>query len=134
VSARGKRVSALASARSLRQKSVEELRRIALANAHDERMLWAVLDALQQHRGTDALRTQIQERLILKKPLPVPMRESAIWTTAQRRSRTRQWYTTLAFIVVVAILIAIARVTEADARFIELVLDSVRSLGDYLTG
>jgi hypothetical protein len=97
-------------------------------------MLWAVLDALQQHRGADALKTQIQERLIFKKPLPVPVRESAIWTTAARRSQGRPWYATLAYIVIVALLIAVARVTEADARLIELVLDSVRSLGDYLTG
>jgi hypothetical protein len=33
----------------------------------------------------------------------------------------------------VALLIAGARVTEADARLVELVLDGVRSLGTYLT-
>jgi hypothetical protein len=134
VSARGKRVSALALARSLRRKSREELQRIALANAHDERMLWAVLDALQPHRDAEHLKMQIRERLILKKPLPVPMRESAIWSTARRPSRGRPWYATLAFIVVVAVLIAVARLTEADARLIELVLDGAKSLGTYLTG
>jgi hypothetical protein len=92
VSARGKRVSAVALARSLRRKSGGELHRIALANAHDERMLWAVLDALEPHRDAEHLKTQIRERLILKKPLPVPMRESAIWSTARRRSRGRPWH------------------------------------------
>jgi hypothetical protein len=62
------------------------------------------------------------------------VRESAIWTTAARRSQRRPWYATLAYILIAAVLIAIARLTEADARLLALVLDSVRSLGDYLTG
>src|SRR5262245_60241243 len=97
-------------------------------------MLWTVLDALQPHNDAEPLNAHIRERLIFKKPLPAPVRESAIWTTARRRSRRRPWYATLAYIVIVAVLIAVARVTEADARLIELVLDGARSLGTYLTG
>jgi len=135
VSASGKRGSAFAVARSLQRKPVGELERIALGNAHDERMLWAVLDALQHHRGqgADALKRQIRDRLILKKSLPVPLRESAVWTTAVRRPRRRPWYATASYVLMVALLIAGARVTEADARLVELVLDGVRSLGTYLT-
>jgi hypothetical protein len=121
---------------SLQRRPVGELERIAFGNAHDERMLWAVLDALQHRRGraVDILKRQIQERLILKKPLPVPLRGSAVWTTSVRRPRRRRWYATAAFVLVVAFVTAGARVTEADARLVELVLDGVRTLGTYLTG
>lgn len=135
MSASGKRGSGFAVARSLQRKPVGELERIAFGNAHDERMLWAVLDALQHHRGqgADDLKRQIRERLILKKPLPVPLPQSAVWTTAVRRPRRRPWYGTAACVLVLALLIAGARVTEADARLAELVLDGVRSFGTYLT-
>ena len=133
MSARGKRVSVSASARSLRQKSNEQLEQIALANAHDERALWAVLGVLQERRGSELLKMKIRERLIFKKPLPVPMRQSAIWTTAERRTAERPWYAALGYIVIIAVVVAVARVTEADARLIDAVLDSVRSLGIYLT-
>jgi hypothetical protein len=134
VSASRKRESAFAVAQSLQRKPVGELERIAFGNAHDERLLWAVLDALQQHRGQAAhhLKRQIRERLILKKPLPVSLRDSAVWTTAVRRPRRRRWYATVAYVLVAALLIAGARVTEADARLVELVLDGVRTLGTYL--
>ena len=136
MSASRKRGSAFAVAGSLQRKPVRELERIALGNAHDERTLWAVLDALQHRRGqgADALKGQIRDRLILKKPLPVPLRQSAVWTTsAVRRRRRRPWYATAGYVLIVALLIAVARVTEADARLVELVLDGVRSLGTYLT-
>ena len=135
MSASGKRGSAFAVARSLQRKSVGELERIAFENARDERLLWAVLDALQQRRGrgADTLKTQIRERLILKKPLPVPVPESAVWTTAVRRPRRRPWYATVGYVLIVALLVAGARLTEADARLVELLLDGVRSLGSYLT-
>ena len=134
-SASGKRGSAYALAQSLQRKPVEELERIALGNAHDERMLWAVLDALQRRRGqgADDLERQIRDRLIFKKPLPVPLRQSAVWTMEVRQPRRRRWYATVGYVPIVALLIAGARVTEADARFVELVLDGVRSLGTYLT-
>jgi hypothetical protein len=38
------------------------------------------------------------------------------------------------YALVLALLVAGARVTEADARLVELVLDGVRSIGTYLTG
>ena len=136
MSASRKRGSAFAVGRSLQRKPVGELERIAFGNAQDERILWAVLDALQHRRGqgADALKSQIRDRLILKKPLPVPLRQSAVWTTtAVRRPRRTPWYATVGYVLIVALLIAGARVTEADARLVELVLDGVRSLGTYLT-
>ena len=135
VSASGKRGSAFAVVRSLQRKPIEELERIAFDNARDERMLWAVLDVLQRRRGqgADHLKRQIRERLILKKPLPVPLHQSAVWSTAARRPRRRPWYAIVGYVLAVALLIAGARVTEADARLVELVLDGVRSLGTYLT-
>lgn len=135
VSASGKRGSAFAVARSLQRKPLGELERIAFGNAHDERLLWAVLDALQRHRGqaADDLKRQIRERLVLMKPLPIQLPQSAVWTKAVRRPRRRRWYATIGYVLIVAILIAAARVTEADARLVELVLDGVRSLGTYLT-
>jgi hypothetical protein len=135
VSASGKRGSAFAVAQSLQRKPVGELERIALGNAHDERLLWAVLGALQHRRGpgADDLKRQIRERLILKKPLPIPLPQSAVWTKAVRRPRRRRrWYATVGYVLVVALLIAGARVTDADARLVELVMDGMRSLGTYL--
>ncbi|HEU4377737.1 MAG TPA: hypothetical protein VFR73_04140 [Hyphomicrobiaceae bacterium] len=137
MSAGGKRGSAVAVAQSLQRKPVGELERIAFANAHDERMLWAVLGALQNHRGqgADHLKRQIRERLILKKPLPAPLPQSAVWTRATPRPRRRRrWYGTVAYVLIVAFLIAGARVTNADARLVELVMDGVRSLSTYLNG
>ena len=135
VSASGKRGSAYAVAQSLQRKPIGELERIAFGNAHDERLLWAVLGVLQHRRGqgADLLKTQIRERLILKKPLPAPLRDSAVWTRSVRRPRRRRWYATASCVLVVALLTAGARVTEADARLVELVLDGVRTLGTYLT-
>jgi hypothetical protein len=123
VSASAKRGSGFAVARSLQRKPVGELERIAFGNAHDERILSAVLDALQHRRGqgADNLKRQIRERLILKKPLPVPLRQSAVWTTAVRRPRRRRWYATAGYVLIMALVIAGARVTEADARLVELV-------------
>ena len=136
MSASGKRGSAFAVAQSLQRKPVGELERIAFGNAHDERLLWAVLEALQHRRGpgADHLKRQIRERLILKKSLPVPLPQSAVWTTAVRRPRRRRrWYGTVGCVLAVALLIAGARVADVDARLVELVLDGVRSLGTYLT-
>jgi hypothetical protein len=132
VAARGKRVSAIAFARSLQQKPNGELERIALDHAHDERTLWAVLDVLQQRRGksSSAFEKQIRERLILGKPLP--LREASIWTTAAPRSPRRPWYVALGYVLVIAVMIAVARVPEAAARLLEMVFNGVQSLRSYL--
>ena len=53
---------------------------------------------------------------------------------AVRQPRRRRWYATVGYVLIVALVIAGARVTEADARLVELVLAGVRSLGTYLTG
>jgi hypothetical protein len=119
--------------RSLRQKSNAELERIALANAQDERVLWAVLDALQQRPDARQLEAQIRERLIFKKALPVPLRAGAIWTRSAPRARGRPWYVTVTYVVLVALAVAAARVTDADAQLLDLVLYGVRTLGTYLT-
>src|SRR5262245_58541205 len=106
VSARGKRGSAFAVVQSLQHKPIGELERIALGNGHDERLLWAVLDALQHHRGraADHLKRRIRERLILKKPLPAPLRSSAVWTQKVRRPRRqRRWQSMLAYVMIVAL-------------------------------
>jgi hypothetical protein len=132
VSARGKRVPPPEFGRSLRHKSSAELERIALANAKDERVLWAVLDALQQRSDAPQLQTQIRERLIFKKSLPVPMRAGAVWTRSAPRARRRPWYVTVTYVALVALVIAVARVTDADAQLLDLVLDGVRTLGTYL--
>jgi hypothetical protein len=133
---RRKRVSAIAFARSLQQKSDEELERIALDNAHDERTLWIVLDAVRDRRGNGALtlKKQIRDRLILKKPLPVRLRGKVIWTTAVPPLSKPAWYSTLGYVVAIALMIAVAHVAEADARLVELVTDNMRSLGIYLGG
>jgi hypothetical protein len=96
-------------------------------------VLWAVLDALQQRNDAQLLQTQIRERLIFKKSLPVPMRAGAVWTrSAPRRARRRPWYVTVTYVGLVALVIAAARVTDADAQLLDLVLDGVRTLGTYL--
>ena len=133
MSARGKRVPPSEFGRSLRHKSSAELERIARANAQDERVLWAVLDALQQRTDAPHLQTQIRERLIFKKSLPVPMRAGAIWTRPAPRARRRPWHVTATYVGLIALLIAAARVTDADAQLLDLVLDGVRTLGTYLT-
>ena len=128
---RQKRVSAIAFARSLHQKSDGELERIALDNAHDERTLWVVLDILQQRRGkSSALIKEIRERLLQGKPLP--LREAAMWTAVAPRPSRRPWCITLGYVLVIAIVIAAARVTEADACLWEMVFSGVQSLGTYL--
>ena len=127
---RRKRVSAIAFARSLQQKSDRELERIALDNARDERTLWVVLDILQQRRGksSNTLIKQIRERLLHGKPLP--LRGAAMWTTVAPRPSRRPRYLTLGYVVVIAV--AVARVTEADARLWEMIFSGVQSLATYL--
>jgi hypothetical protein len=134
VSARGNRLPAVEFGRSLRRKSNAQLERIVLANAQNERVLWAVLDALQHRPDARHLETQIRERLIFKKSLPVPVRASAIWTRSAPQSPKRPWYATIACVVLIALLVAGARVTDADAQLLHLVLDGVRTLGTYLAG
>ena len=104
-------------------------------NAHDERTLWVVLDILQQRRGKGALtlKRQIREQLILKKPLPVRL-HGGVWTTAMPPWSKPAWYSALGYVVAIALMIAVARVAEADARLVELVTDNMRSLSIYLGG
>jgi hypothetical protein len=129
----GKRLSALEFARALQGKSDAELEQIALAHAPDERTLWAVLAALGNRRGKGALtlKKQIRDRLILKKPLPMRL-HGGVWTTAVQPSSKRAWYS--AYVVAIALMIAVAHVTEADASLVELITDNMRSLGIYLGG
>ena len=123
MAARGKRVSALVSARSLRQKPNEQLEQIALTNAHDERTLWAVLGVLQQRHGGELLKTKIRGRLIFKKPLSVRCARVPFGPRRNRERRRdhgmRHWHTSSSFAVVVAV--------------VRVMLDGVRSLGMYLT-
>ena len=135
MAARGKR-KLTGFGRSLQQKPDGELERIALNNAHDERALWAVFRVLQHRRGkrSDALKRQIHERPTRGKPLPLS--DAAIWRTATPRSPRRPWYATLGYlgcVVAVAVLIAVARVTEADANLLEMVVSGVQTFGTYLT-
>jgi hypothetical protein len=128
---RRKRVSAIAFARSLHQKSDGELEQIALDNADDERTLWVMLDILQQRRGnSNALIKQIRGRLLHGKPLP--LRKAAIWTTVAPRPSGRPGYLTLGRVVVIAVAIAVAHITEADAHLWEMIFSGVQSLGSYL--
>jgi Ca2+/H+ antiporter len=135
VSASGKRVSAVSRQSALRQMGDRELQRIAFENPHDESTLWAVLDVVQHRPGkrAKALKRRLHERLILGRPLPAPLREAAIWRTAEPGPARRPWYAALAYVVIIAVVVAVARVAEADARLIDAVLDGVRSLGMYLT-
>ena len=95
-----------------------------------------MLAALGNRRGKGALtlKKQIRDRLILKKPLPVRLRGEVIWTTAAPPSSKRAWYSTLGYVVAIALMIAVAHVAEADERLVELVTDNMRSLGIYLGG
>ena len=132
MSASEKQVSELA--RSLLRKPDGELEQIARAHAHDERTLRAVLDVLRHRHGksADVLRRRLRERLV-RKPLLIPLREDAIWTRAAPRSAKRpRRYLMLAYVAFLAALIAVARVTDADARLLQLVSDGARSIGTYL--